>query len=72
MRNGIIKWYNCPKGYGFVYDNVDGAEYFFHWTDIISDQEFKKFYENEHVTFDIKESNRGLCAGNVTKVKRVK
>lgn len=74
MRNGCVKWFDNRKGkgYGFISDFEDGKGYFFHYTDIVSDKEFKSFFQNEHVTFDTKENDRGLCAFNVTKVKRVK
>jgi len=68
-KTGIVKWFDEKRGYGFIIGDEDHKEYFFHWTDIQSTEEFKTVSENQKVEFEIKEdSKRGDKA---VKVKAV-
>lgn len=60
MKNGIVKFFNETKGFGFIKDDESGKEYFVHVTGL-SD----KIRENDTVTFDIQEGKKGLNAVNV-------
>ena len=60
MKNGIVKFFNETKGFGFIKDDESGKEYFVHVTGL-SD----KIRENDAVTFDIQEGKKGLNAVNV-------
>lgn len=63
MTNGIVKWFDPKKGYGFIqYDEHE--EIFVHFTGIQADG-FKTLKENQPVSFEIKEGHRGLQATNV-------
>lgn len=64
MTNGIVKWFDPKKGYGFIQYN-ETEEIFVHFTGIQSDG-FKTLDENQHVSFQIKEGHRGLQATDVT------
>ncbi|MGD2151302.1 MAG: cold shock domain-containing protein, partial [Desulfobacterales bacterium] len=33
MANGIVKWFNVRRGYGFI-ENEDGEEVFVHYSEI--------------------------------------
>jgi CspA family cold shock protein len=68
MRNGIVKWFN--KGFGFIVDTENGQEAFVHWSDIVYDG-FKKLFEGDEVSFEIREIEKGLNAVNVKLLKRV-
>jgi len=57
---GIVKFYNDAKGFGFVIDNESGTEYFVHASNLID-----KIYENDKVSFELAEGKRGLNAVNV-------
>ena len=61
---GKVKWYNVPKGYGFVLGE-DGTEYFVHFTGLVKGT---KLFENDDVTFDIADTEKGKQAQNVQKV----
>ena len=60
MKNGIVKFFNESKGYGFVIDNETKKEYFVHISGLID-----KVSENDEVTFDLKEGKKGLNAVEV-------
>ena len=66
MVNGIVKWFNSSKGYGFI-EQEDGPDVFVHHSGINSDG-FKTLNEGDRVTFEIEEGGKGPRAVNVTVV----
>ena len=58
---GTVKFFNTAKGFGFI-AGEDGKEYFVHATAI---GEGVRIRDNDSVTFDVGESDRGLKAENV-------
>ncbi len=65
MANGIVKWFNDKKGYGFINED-QGRDIFVHFS-AIDMQGFKTLSEGDTVIFDIEESDRGPEAKNVKK-----
>ena len=63
MANGIVKWFNDSKGFGFI-EQEDGSDVFVHFSEIKSDG-FKSLREGERVTFDIEQGQKGPAATNV-------
>ncbi|MDY0131347.1 MAG: cold-shock protein [Desulforegulaceae bacterium] len=63
MANGIVKWFNESKGYGFI-EQEDGPDVFVHHTGINMDG-FKTLSEGQKVVFDIAEGPKGKNAVNV-------
>ncbi len=60
---GTVKFFNVAKGYGFV-AGEDGKDYFVHITGIA---EGVNLAENDPVTFEVEEGDRGPKAVNVAK-----
>ncbi len=60
---GTVKFFNDMKGFGFIAAE-DGKEYFVHQSGI---QEGVTLQENDAVTFDVEEGDRGPKAVNVNK-----
>jgi CspA family cold shock protein len=66
MANGIVKWFDERKGYGFI-EQEDGPDVFVHHSGI-SGEGFKSLREGDRVTFDIEQGQKGPSAANVTVV----
>ncbi|MGM0417267.1 MAG: cold-shock protein [Thermodesulfobacteriota bacterium] len=64
MANGIVKWFNESKGYGFI-EQEEGSDVFVHHTGINMDG-FKTLAEGQRVVFDVAEGPKGKNAVNVT------
>ena len=64
MKQGIVKWFNAEKGFGFI--SVEGENDVFVHFSAIQTEGFKTLEEGQVVEFDINESDRGPQAQNVT------
>ncbi|MBD3310669.1 cold-shock protein [Candidatus Woesearchaeota archaeon] len=62
---GKVKFFNTMKGFGFI-AGEDGKEYFVHQTGL---QEGVVIQDNDEVTFDVEEGDRGPKAVNVAKAE---
>lgn len=60
MSNGIVKFFNETKGYGFIKVSDTNQEVFVHVSEL-KDQ----IRQDDEVTFEIQEGKRGLNAVNV-------
>ncbi len=61
--NGTVKFFNAGKGFGFI-AGEDGKEYFVHKTGVAEGVELS---ENDSVTFEVTQGDRGPKAINVSK-----
>ena len=64
MNNGIVKWFNNEKGFGFI-SVESGDDVFAHFSAIQSNG-FKSLEEGQQVSFNIVKGARGPQAENVT------
>jgi CspA family cold shock protein len=64
MTNGIVKWFNDRKGYGFI-EQEDGPDVFVHHSGI-NGNGFKSLAEGDRVSFDTEQGQKGPAAVNVT------
>ncbi|MGH7475896.1 MAG: cold-shock protein [Longimicrobiales bacterium] len=66
MPKGRIKWFNDAKGYGFIEQPEGGEDVFVHFSAINMDG-YKTLAEGQEVDFEIRQTDKGLQAANVTK-----
>lgn len=66
MANGVVKWFNEKKGYGFIAQE-DGADVFVHHSGINANG-FRTLNEGDRVTFTVEQGQKGPAAVNVTVV----
>jgi len=64
MADGIVKWFNENKGYGFI-EQENGPDVFVHYTGITGTG-FRTLKENDRVTFEIEDGPKGPSAVNVS------
>ena len=65
MKQGIVKWFNAEKGFGFI--SVEGENDVFVHFSSIQTEGFKTLEEGQAVSFDVEEGQRGLQATNIVK-----
>ena len=63
MANGIVKWFNAQKGYGFIEQDDGGKDVFVHVNSLAPG--IGTLSENQAVEFDIEEGQKGPQAANV-------
>ena len=63
MPEGIVKWFDNKKGYGFI-KREEGDDIFVHYSAIKGDG-FKTLNQDEKVSFELVEGPKGLQASNV-------
>ncbi|ORJ60536.1 cold-shock protein [Geothermobacter hydrogeniphilus] len=66
MAEGTVKWFNEAKGFGFI-EQDNGPDVFVHFSQIEGDG-FKTLAENERVSFDVTEGQKGPQASGVRKI----
>lgn len=64
MPNGVVKWFNDAKGYGFIATD-EGKDLFVHFSAIKMDGR-KTLHEGQQVEFEIEDGPKGPQAANVT------
>ncbi len=60
MQQGQVKFFNVEKGYGFIAPSTGGNDVFVNTSGLIDD-----IRENDRVTYELYQSNRGVYAINV-------
>ena len=65
-EQGVVKWFNAAKGYGFI-QRQSGEDVFVHFSAIQMDG-YKSLTEGQMVEFEVKQGPKGFQAENVTGV----
>jgi cold shock protein len=63
MSEGIVKWFNDSKGFGFIQTD-DGQDVFVHQTEIKTEG-FRTLQQGSRVQFEITQGPKGPKATNV-------
>ncbi len=66
MQQGIVKWFNAKKGYGFISD-AEGNDIFVHFT-ALNVEGFKELKDGEKVEFEVIQGEKGPQAANVSRI----
>jgi CspA family cold shock protein len=64
MQEGIVKWFNAEKGFGFI-SRENGDDVFVHFSAILGDG-FKSLDEGQRVSFEVVQGPKGPQAADVS------
>lgn len=64
LINGVVKWFNDEKGYGFI-ERENGPDVFVHYRGINGSGR-RTLFEGQKVSFEIVDGQKGPQADNVT------
>ncbi len=63
MQEGTVKFFNETKGFGFITPANGGQDIFVHVSGLVD-----AIRENDRVSFEVKNGNKGLNAVNVSRI----
>ena len=67
MAQGTVKWFNAEKGFGFIAPEDGSADVFVHYSEIQGNG-FRTLEENQQVSFEIGEGQKGPQATNLNAI----
>jgi len=67
MANGMVKWFNDAKGFGFIQPEGGGADVFAHFS-AIQMEGFRTLRQESQVTYDLVQGPKGDLAQNIRPV----
>ncbi len=62
-ENGVVKWFNATKGYGFI-EREEGSDVFVHYSEIMGSG-FRTLNEGQRVEFTVVDGQKGPQAHEV-------
>ena len=66
MPEGVVKWFNDKKGFGFINGDGQGPDIFVHFSEIVGDG-YRKLEEGDKVTYEMVQGEMGPKAAKVIK-----
>ena len=67
IKQGIVKFFNDSKGFGFIVPSEGGADLFVYRRNINKNKiGLRTLSDNQAVEFEVEENDRGFVAVNVT------
>ncbi len=63
-QTGTVKWFDEPKGFGFIKPDNGGSDLFAHFSEIKGGG-FKTLAENQRVEFEITQGRKGTQASSI-------
>ena len=67
MPEGVVKWFNDEKGFGFITPDEGGKDLFVHFSGIAGGG-FRSLEEGARVSYDAEAGDKGPKAVNVQKI----
>jgi cold shock protein len=64
MANGLVKWFNDAKGFGFIQPDDGGADVFAHFSAVQMDG-FRTLKQGARVHYDVVKGPKGDLAQNI-------
>lgn len=68
MQEGIVKWFNAEKGYGFIERDDGEGDVFVHFSAINGDG-YRTLEQGQRVTFEVTQGQKGPQAANVSVIR---
>ncbi len=65
-EQGIVKWFNAAKGYGFI-ERDEGEDVFVHYNAIVGEG-YKNLDEGQRVEFTVVQADKGPQAQDVVAI----
>ncbi|MGH3915138.1 MAG: cold-shock protein [Pseudonocardiaceae bacterium] len=65
MAQGVVKWFNAEKGFGFISVDGGGPDVFVHFS-AIEGSGYRSLDENQRVEFESSQGPKGPQADKVT------
>ena len=67
IKQGIVKFFNDSKGFGFIVPSAGGKDLFVYRSSINKNSKgLRTLIDNQEVEFEVEENEKGLVAVNVT------